>query len=331
MDIDSPHRPSETINMAPVRGLTSFEAAKRLADSGPNEPVHRGTGGVAREFVRLSSNPLVLILLIAAITSSFLGQAANATIIGTIVLLSIALDFILTHRSQNAVRRLQERVAPGALAFRDQTWRRILRRELVPGDLVQVSAGDLVPADARILDSIGLYVQEAALTGESTPIRKEVSREGAPNARDVIFLGTTVVSGSATAEVVATGSATTFGHIAQRLAATPEPTEFDHGLRDFSFMLARTVLFLVIFLIGSSIVLHRITLNSLLFAVALAVGLTPEFLPMITTVTLSKGAVAMARKKVIVKHLSRHPESRQRRCTLQRQDWNIDVRPHGSE
>jgi Mg2+-importing ATPase len=165
----------------------------------------------------------------------------------------------------------------------------------------------LVPADARLLVARDLYVQQAALTGESLPCEKEATGEPASakaEARNMVFLGTSVVSGTATAEVVATGPRTAFGDIAARLAARPEETAFDRGLRSFSQLLARTVLFLVIFLIVASILRHRDAFQSLLFAVALAVGLTPEFMPMITSVTLSKGAVAMARKKVIVKHLS---------------------------
>ena len=178
---------------------------------------------------------------------------------------------------------------------------------MVPGDIVRLSAGDLVPADARFLIARDIYVQQAALTGESLPAEKEATGEPASSkadARNMVFLGTSIVSGTATAEVVATGTRTAFGDIAARLAARPEETAFDKGLRNFSHLLARTVFFLVLFLIVVSITRHRDVLQSLLFAVALAVGLTPEFLPMITSVTLSKGAVAMAHKKVIVKPIS---------------------------
>jgi Mg2+-importing ATPase len=165
----------------------------------------------------------------------------------------------------------------------------------------------MVPADARLLVARDLYVQQAALTGESLPAAKSATAEPASTKADapnMVFLGTSVVSGTATAEVVATGPRTAFGDIAARLAAHPEETAFDRGLRDLSRLLAATVFFLVLFLIAVSVLRHRDPFQSLLFAVALAVGLTPEFLPMITAVTLSKGAVAMARKKVIVKHLS---------------------------
>jgi Mg2+-importing ATPase len=217
------------------------------------------------------------------------------------------MDFAQTYRSQRAVEKLRAQVAPTATVLRDGEWKDIGRREVVPGDIVRLSAGDLVPADARLLLARDLYIQQAALTGESLPAEKEAT--GGPvstsaDARNMVFMGTSVVSGTGTTEVVATGTRTTFGDIVARLAAKPEETAFDKGLKSFSQLLTRTVLFLVLFLIVVSLTRHRDPLQSLLFAVALAVGMTPEFLPMITSVTLSKGAVAMARKNVIVKHLS---------------------------
>ena len=248
-----------------------------------------------------------MILIIAAIASAFLGEKADAGIIGVIILLSAAIDLSQTYRSQQAIEQLRKQVAPTATVLRGGEWKEIQRRGVVPGDIVRLSAGDLVPADCRLLIARDLYVLQASLTGESMPAEKEATPEPAStkaDARNMVFQGTSVVSGTATAQVVATGPRTAFGDIVARLAARPEETAFDKGLRNFSQLLARTVLFLVLFLILVSIARHRDPLQSLLFAVALAVGLTPEFLPMITSVTLSKGAVAMAHKKVIVKHLS---------------------------
>jgi Mg2+-importing ATPase len=290
-----------------IAGLTAQEAAARLDRFGPNEPAATQPHSALSDLLRVFMNPLVVILAIAAGASAFLGQAVDAGIIGAIVLLSAAIDFGQTRRSQRAVDQLRERVAPTATVLRDGEWKDIQRRGVVPGDIVRLSAGDLVPADARLVVARDLFVQQAALTGESLPAEKEATGEPAStraDARNMVLLGTSVVSGTATAEVAATGARTAYGDIAARLAARPEETAFDRGLRDFSQLLAKTVLFLVIFLMAVSIARHRDPLQSLLFAVALAVGLTPEFLPMITSVTLSKGAVAMARKKVIVKHLS---------------------------
>jgi Mg2+-importing ATPase len=299
--------PNADENRVEKVGLTEQEAKARLDQFGPNEPAATQRHSLLSDLLHVFTNPLVLILLIAAVASAFLGQAVDAGIIGAIVLLSAAIDLGQTYRSQRAIQQLRDRVAPTATVLRDREWKVIRRRDVVPGDIVRLSAGDLVPADGRLLIARDLYVQQAALTGESLPAEKEATGEPAStkaDARNMVFLGTSIVSGTATAEVVATGARTGFGDIAARLAARPEETAFDRGLRGFSHLLARTVFFLVLFLIVVSITRHRDPFQSLLFAVALAVGLTPEFLPMITSVTLSKGAVAMAHKKVIVKHLS---------------------------
>jgi Mg2+-importing ATPase len=299
--------PNSSQTQVKITGLTPQEAEARLDQFGPNEPATTQHHSLLSDLLHAFSNPLVLILVIAAIVSGFMGQVVDAGIIGVIVLLSAAIDVTQTYRSERAMERLRDQVAPTASVLRGGEWKEIRRRDVVPGDIVRLSAGDLVPADARLLVARDLYVQQAALTGESLPCEKEVTGEPAlakAEARNMVFLGTSVVSGTATAEVVTTGPRTAFGDIATRLAARPEDTAFDRGLRNFSHFLARTVLFLVIFLIVASILRHREAFQSLVFAVALAVGLTPEFLPMITSVTLSKGAVAMSRKKVIVKHLS---------------------------
>jgi len=300
----SPHAAQTPVAIA---GLTEQEAAARLDQSGPNEPAATQHHSVLFDLLHPFMNPLVLILVIAAVASAFLGDRVDAGIIGVIVLLSAAIDFAQTYRSQRAIERLRDRVAPTATVLRGGEWKEIRRRDVVPGDIFRLSAGDLVPADGRLLIARDLYVQQAALTGESLPTDKEATGEPAStkaDARNMVFLGTSIESGTATAEVTATGARTAFGDISARLAARPEETAFDRGLRHFSQLIARTVFFLVLFLIVVSVARHRDPLQSLMFAVALSVGLTPEFLPMITSVTLSKGAVAMAHKKVIVKHLS---------------------------
>ena len=224
------------------------------------------------------------------------------------VALSVVLNFVQTYRSHRVAERLRDTVAPTATALRDGTWSEIRRRDLVPGDIVRLAAGDRVPADARLLEARDLHVQQAALTGESMPVEKdagdlEVAPRQPADARNVVFLGTSVVSGTATALVVATGPATAFGDIAARLSTRPPETEFERGTRQFALLIMRTVFFLVFFVLLAGALLHHAFLESLLFAVALAVGLTPEFLPMISAVTLSRGAAHMARQKVIVKHL----------------------------
>ena len=298
----------DTIPDAPLAGgLTSQAAAERLARYGPNEPAPARRRSAIVELLRLFANPLVLVLLIAAGASAALGEVTDAGIILAIVVLSNTLDFAQTRRSQRAVEHLQAQVAPKATVLRDGQWVDVRRTAVVPGDVVRLAAGDMVPADARLLESRDLYIQQAALTGESLPAEKQARGDAVstqPDAENMVFLGTSVVSGTAKALIVTTGTATAFGDIAARLAAPPEPTAFERGLKDFSLFLTRTVFFLVLFLIIVGVLRHRDPLQSLLFAVALAVGLTPEFLPMIVSVTLANGAHAMARKKVIVKHLA---------------------------
>jgi Mg2+-importing ATPase len=288
-------------------GLSSQAAAERLAQFGPNDPASHQHRTAVADFLRLFLNPLVVVLLLAAGASAVLGEATDATIILVIVILSSILDFAQTRRSRKAVEQLQAQVAPQASVLRDGQWVDIPRVQVVPGDVLRLSAGDMVPADARLLESRDLYLQQAALTGESLPAEKHARGDAVstqPEAENMVFLGTSVVSGTARALVVNTGTATAFGDIAIRLASPPEPTAFERGLKDFSLFLTRTVFFLVLFLVVVGAFRHRDPLQSLLFAVALAVGLTPEFLPMILSVTLAKGARAMARKKVIVKHLA---------------------------
>jgi Mg2+-importing ATPase len=220
------------------------------------------------------------------------------------VLLGVGLIFFQTYHSQQAVERLRKSVASTASVLRDGKWTELPNAEVVPGDVIRLTPGDLVPADARLLQADHLHVQESALTGESFPVEKRVAAEGDTSALNLIYMGTSVVSGSAPAAVTATGFRTAFGDIAKRRAARPPETEFDRGTRQFGLFIMRTVLFLVLFVFMINAAFKRDAFESLLFAIALAVGLTPEFLPMITSVTLAQGAVHMARKKVIVKNLA---------------------------
>jgi Mg2+-importing ATPase len=290
-------------------GLTSEEARRRLVEFGANDPVPRKRTKAISQLLSSFLNPLIPILVIASIVSAALGEVMNATIIIVMVSLSVLLNFIQSYRSQQAAERLRREVAPTAMALRDGVWQEVSRGEIVPGDLIQLTAGDLVPADGWIVIAQNLHVQEAALTGESLPVEKLPADtdtqllKGEVAERNRVFLGTSVVSGMATVSVKATGAATAFGDIAARLATRPPQTEFERGMRKFGVLIMRTVVFLVLFVFLVRAVQHHDPLESLLFAIALAVGLTPEFLPMITTVTLSQGAAHMAREKVIVKHL----------------------------
>lgn len=284
------------LESVPLPGLSSAEARQRLEQHGPNEPAPapRASGLIA--LLGRLRNPLVIILLLAAGASASLGEVVNAVIIVIMVVAGVVIDFLQTYRSQKAADKLREQVTVTASVLRDGAWSEIPRREVVPGDVVRVSAGDLVPADARLFEANELHVLEAALTGESLPVEKAAPAQ--------IFLGTSVVSGTGLAEVTATGPSTQFGAIAVALAARPTATAFERGIHDFGALILRMVVFLVLFVVLAGLVEHHPPFESLLFAIALAVGLTPEFLPMITSVTLAKGAIRMARHKVIVKRLS---------------------------
>ena len=288
-------------------GLTTDEAKLRLAKIGPNEPATARRSANLVQVLTLFANPLAIILLIASAISAALGEVINASIIVTMVLLSVLLNFIQTYRSQRAVDRIRKEVAPAATVLRDGKWVEIPRREVVPDDVIKLAAGDLVPADADLVKARDLHVQQAALTGESLPVEKFAfgpqPRQPEDSEQHKVFLGTSIVSGTGTAVVTATGKNTTFGDIATRLATRAPQTEFERGTKQFGLLIMKTTILLVLFVLLVSVVLHHNFMESLLFAVALAVGLTPEFLPMITTVTLGQGAVHMARKKVIVKHL----------------------------
>lgn len=282
------------------KGLTNAEAALRLKRNGFNEQNGGRSYSGLREFVRALSNPLVLILLFASVLSSVVGEALDAALIVIIVLIGVTISFVQSNRSQVAAEKLKQSISPTATVLRDGVWCEIARREVVPGDVIHLSAGDLVPADAILLESKDLYVQQAALTGESLPVEKSPN----PGTDGRVYLGTSIVSGTAIAEVFQTGAATQLGDVVARLAASPPETEFQRGLRLFSYLILRTTIFLVLFILAVRIALHQDAFQSVLFAVALAVGLTPEFLPMITSLTLAKGALRMADEGVIVRNLA---------------------------
>src|SRR5215471_13037017 len=286
-----------------LEGLTTEEARSRLLEVGRNETTATRHTTAFAELAHQFTNPLVIILLVASFISMAAGEWVNSVIILVMVLLGVGLTFFQTYHSQQAVERLRKSVASTASVLRDGKWTEMPNAEVVPGDVIRLTPGDLVPADARVVEADHLHVQESALTGESFPVEKRVVADENAGV-NIVYMGTSVVSGSATAVVTATGLRTQFGDITKRLAARPPETDFDRGTRQFGLFIMRTVLFLVLFVFMVNAAFKRDAFESLIFAIALAVGLTPEFLPMITSVTLAQGAVHMARKKVIVKNLA---------------------------
>ncbi len=207
-------------------------------------------------------NKLVLILLVASGASFILKDAPDALIILVVLLLGIFINFFQTYRSQQAIRKLRDHVTPTATALRDGKYQEVKRQEIVPGDIVKLSAGDLVPADGKLIEARDLYIQQAALTGESLPAEKNAQNTGeeGPNGADspnLVFLGTSVVSGIGTAAITATGSQTAFGAIAARLVARPEETEFERSMKHFGQLIMRAVFFLVLFILVVRVALHK--------------------------------------------------------------------------
>jgi len=289
-------------------GLTQQEAGRRLQTYGYNELAKRKRRTSVVEFLFHLRSPLIIILLLAGLISGFVGDVIGASLIFSIVILSVFLDVYQESRAEKAAEMLKEKVATTATVLRDDVKKEVKLSEIVPGDIVYLSAGDMVPADARAINARDLFINQSALTGESFPAEKtaELLKEKSAAVTEwsnCLFLGTSVVSGTAAAVVVKTGSSTEYGRIASRLAAREPETEFERGLRRFGFLMMEVTLFLVLFVFFMNAFFKRPVLESLLFAVALAVGLTPELLPMILTVNLSRGAIAMSKKGVIVKRL----------------------------
>ena len=290
-------------------GLTSDEAKRRLRHYGPNSLVQESRFAALIGFLRFFANPLVIILVVASTISLALGDPVGGLIIIAMVLLSVLLNFFMEFQARHAVEEIRKQVATTAAVVRDGREQELPVAELVPGDIVRLNAGDLVPADARLLEVKDLHVRESALTGESLPVEKgaddlPAGKHGVADASNSVFLGTAVQTGIGTAVIVCTGRDTAFGAIAQRLATRPPETEFGRGIRHFGLMITRVIMGLVLFVLLVNILLHRPLLESFLFSVALAVGMTPEMMPMIITITLARGARRMTKKKVLVKQLA---------------------------
>ncbi|MEM3377399.1 MAG: magnesium-translocating P-type ATPase [Candidatus Bathyarchaeia archaeon] len=292
-----------------LSGLSSEEAEKRLRIYGRNELAKKKKRAAIVEFLSHFRSPLIIILMIAGLISGFLGEVINVAIIFSIIFISVILDFYQESKAEKAAEMLKEKVTTTATVLRDGTKQEVKLSEIVPGDIIYLSAGDITPADARVLVAKDLFLNQSALTGESFPVEKTavpIKSKGTSITEwnNCLFMGTSVVSGTATAVVLKTGSFTEYGKIAKRLVENEPETEFEKGLRSFGFLIMQATFLLVMFVFLINALYKRDILESLLFAVALAVGLTPELLPMILSVNLSKGALAMSRKGVIVKRLS---------------------------
>lgn len=287
-------------------GLSAAEAQGRLNQYGPNSDAATAETSLAMAVLRRVLEPLSLILLVAGIVSVVTGDLPGGSIIVAILGISIGLDTVQEGEANRAAEELRLSVALKAEAKRDGVFVQIPVEDVVPGDILRVRAGDIVPADALILQATAFTAGEAALTGEPYPVEKHAGPVAAlspSQATNALFRGAVAQTGEAVAIVVGTGKATLFGSAAAALAEAQGQSPFQRDLHQFGLVIARLALGLVVIVLAARVLLGRPVLDSLLFSVALAVGLTPELLPMITTVTLSRGAMRMAKRKVIVKRL----------------------------
>lgn len=290
-----------------LSGLTDEEARGRLEEYGPNEIARRKRRMAILDFLHFFRNPLLIVLLVAGAISGALGDLVEAVIILTIVLISVAINFYQETSAEKAAELLKKRVTTTATVIRAGMKREIEMSQIVPGDMVFLSAGDAIPADSRVIIAKDFFVDQSAITGESYPVEKNPLPCGAAELSDCknfVFFGSSVVSGSATAIAISTGKNTEYGKIAKRLISRKTETEFERGLRRFSLMMMEIVLILTLFVFFINALNAKDVLQSFLFSVALAVGLTPELLPMIVSVNLSRGAINMSRKRVIVRSLA---------------------------
>ncbi len=290
-------------------GLTQAEADNRITQYGYNEIAKEKKLSAGRRLWNNLKNPLVILLSILGIVSYLTGDAGGTLVIFVMVLLGIVLRYVQEMRADRSAEKLLAMVSTHATVYRDGRQIELPLKMLVPGDIVQLGAGDMVPADVRLLGSKDLFVNQAALTGEAMPVEKKFQEfaEGGGNELELenaCFLGSNVVSGTATALVVNTGGNSYFGSLAHSISGGRVMTSFDLGINKFTWLMIRFIMVMVpAVLLINGFARHN-WLEAFLFALAVAVGLTPEMLPMIVTVNLSKGAMAMAKKKVIVKRLN---------------------------
>jgi len=301
------HDALEALGTTP-QGLDADTAAQRLHDAGPNVLAHTRRLGFWADLFERFKSPLVVQLLVIAAVSGIIGEWKSALIVSAMIVLSVGLSYVLDRRSGRAVESLGKRVQSRAFVLRSGAEAEIRIADIVPGDVVVLHAGSIIPADLRLITAKDFFVAESALTGESMPVEKtSTSPPSAPASGlelpNACYFGTSVTSGTARGVVVHTGARTVFGAIAERLSARQEETSFDRGVRSFTWLMIRFMVVMVAIVFLTVGLTKGNWVEALLFGLSIAVGLTPEMLPMIVTVNLAKGALTMAGKKVIVKRL----------------------------
>jgi len=292
-----------------AKGLSEAEAQKRLEEYGCNEPARKKKRTILFQILSKFLNPLVIVLLIIAGFSLFFGEKISAVLVILMAIMSVFLSFIQEYRAGKEAEKLSEMVRATVTVYRNGRAKEVKIREIVPGDIVDLFAGDMIPADLRIISCKDLFINQASLTGESFPIEK-IAEPTHPKSKatseltNIAFMGSSVVSGTGLGVVVKTGIATKFGELSRRLATMVIESGFDKGIRKFTWLMIRLMFFLVAVIFGINALLKGNIIEALLFSLAVAVGLTPEMLPMLVAINLSKGAIAMSKKQVIVKRLN---------------------------
>jgi len=290
------------------QGLDSAEARARLERWGPNLLKNKKNNSAILLFINQFKSPLVLILVFAAVISIITGEFIDAMIILAIVAASAVLSFIQEYSASHAVEKLRSQVSIKVTLLRDGKTQTMPAEAVVPGDIVLLSAGSVIPADGMVVQADDFFVNQAVLTGETFPVEKKVGavpeNSGLSERTNYVYMGTNVSGGSAKALISGTGAASEYGRIAEKLTLRPPETEFERGIRRFGGMLTQVMTVLVLVVFAINVFLKKPVIDSMLFAVALAVGVAPELLPAIISITLSKGAQKMARHGVIVRQLA---------------------------
>ncbi|MFA5363440.1 MAG: magnesium-translocating P-type ATPase [Candidatus Omnitrophota bacterium] len=291
------------------KGLNDLEAELRREEYGYNEPARKKKRTVFVQILAKFANPLVIVLLIIGSFSLFFGEKISAVLVALMAIMSVFLSFIQEYRAGKEAEKLSEMVRATATVFRNGKSREIKIKEIVPGDIIDLYAGDMIPADLRIISSKDLFINQASLTGESYPIEKTSVVPAQKTAAladftNIAFMGSSVVSGTALGVAVKTGISTQFGELSRRLTTMRIETSFDKGINKFTMLMIRLMLVMVGFIFVINAFLRGNPVQALLFSLGVAVGLTPEMLPMLVAINLSKGAIAMAKKDVIVKRLN---------------------------
>ncbi len=292
-----------------TKGLSEAEAKRRLAEYGFNEPARKKKRTIFVQIVSKFANPLVVVLLIIAGFSFFFGENIEALLVLLMAVMSVFISFVQEYRAGKEAEKLSEMVRATATVQRNGRAKEVKIKEIVPGDIVDLFAGDMIPADLRILSCKDLFINQASLTGESFPVEKiagsiQSKTKSISELNNIAFMGSSVVSGTALGLVIKTGISTQFGEVSKRLAAIRIETSFEKGMNQFVWFMIRCMLVLVVVIFAINALFKGNLMEALLFSLAVAVGLTPEMLPMIVAVNLSRGAIAMSKKQVIVKRLN---------------------------